>query len=42
MHVTLEDISKKHPLKASQLDSLLMAYYHSTKYLYFNNKKLNK
>ena len=39
---TLEDISKKHPLKASQLDSLLMAYYHSTKYLYFNNKKLNK
>lgn len=39
---TLEDISKKYPLKASQLDSLLMAYYHSTKYLYFNNKKLNK
>lgn len=39
---TLEDISKEYPLKSSQMDSLLMAYYHSTKYLYFNNKKLNK
>lgn len=39
---SLEDISKIYPSKSSQMDSLLMAFYHSTKYLYFNNKKLNK
>jgi phosphoglycerol transferase MdoB-like AlkP superfamily enzyme len=37
---TLDDLSKIDSIKASQMDSLLMAYYHSTKYLYFNNKKL--
>ncbi len=39
---TLDDLSKIDSVKASQMDSLLMAYYHSTKYLYFNNKKLHK
>ena len=37
---TMDDLSKTDSIKASQMDSLLMAYYHSTKYLYFNNKKL--
>jgi phosphoglycerol transferase MdoB-like AlkP superfamily enzyme len=34
------DIKKENPLKAIKMDSLLSAYYHSTKYLYFNNKKI--
>tara|TARA_B110000902_G_scaffold265953_1_gene351902 strand:- start:2650 stop:4653 length:2004 start_codon:yes stop_codon:yes gene_type:complete len=38
----LVDIKKDYPTKAKEMDSLLAAYYHSTKYLYFNNKKLNK
>jgi phosphoglycerol transferase MdoB-like AlkP superfamily enzyme len=36
------DIREEFPKKALEMDSLLAAYYHSTKYLYFNNKKLNK
>ena len=36
------DIKKEYPKKASEMDSLLNAYYHATKYLYFNNKKLSK
>ncbi|MFY9241798.1 MAG: sulfatase-like hydrolase/transferase [Polaribacter sp.] len=35
----LEDLKKKYPKKTLEMDSLLSAYYHSTKYLYFNNKK---
>ena len=35
----LEDISKLLPEEKMKMDSLLNAYYHSTKYLYFNNKK---
>ena len=35
----LVDLKEKYPNKASAMDSLLNAYYHSTKYLYFNNKK---
>jgi phosphoglycerol transferase MdoB-like AlkP superfamily enzyme len=38
----LVDIKEQYPVKASEMDDLLNAYYHSTKYLYFNNKKLNK
>jgi hypothetical protein len=38
----LEDIKEKYPKRTKAMDSLLNAYYHSTKYLYFNNKKLNK
>jgi phosphoglycerol transferase MdoB-like AlkP superfamily enzyme len=38
----LVDIKKNYPTKTKEMDSLLAAYYHSTKYLYFNNKKLNK
>ncbi len=33
------DIQKEYPSITQKLDSLLSAYYHSTKYLYFNNKK---
>ena len=33
------DLKKEYPKKASEMDSLLNAYYHATKYLYFNNKK---
>ena len=36
---TVEDIQYKSPTIAQQMDSLLSAYYHTTKYLYFNNKK---
>lgn len=35
----LIDLKGKYTLKAQQMDSLLQAYYHATKYLYFNNKK---
>ena len=39
---SIEDIKvDKHAL-TKEMDSLLAAYYHSTKYLYYNNKKLNK
>ena len=38
----MEDLKDTYPLKAAKMDSILSAYYHSTKYLYFNNKKLNK
>lgn len=37
----IEDLKEKHPYKISEMDSILNAYYHSTKYLYFNNKKDN-
>lgn len=36
---SLTDIKKDNVLQAQQLDSLLNAYYYSTKFLYFNNKK---
>ena len=39
---TLEDLQKIYPEKTAKMDSLLAAYYHSTKYLYFNNKKSSK
>lgn len=39
---TLNNLEEKYPYKAKQMDSLLNAYYHATKYLYFNNKKSNK
>ncbi|MCL7753451.1 alkaline phosphatase family protein [Polaribacter sp. Z022] len=35
----LNDIKDKNPLITKKMDSLLNAFYHSTKYLYFNNKK---
>ncbi|QVY66690.1 LTA synthase family protein [Polaribacter sp. Q13] len=35
----VKDIKDTYPLVAKKMDSLLSAYYHSTKYLYFNNKK---
>ena len=38
---SLEDLKQNYPSKVQKLDSLLNAYYHSTKYLYFNNKKTN-
>lgn len=38
----LRNIKEKYPKKAASMDSLLNAYYHSTKYLYFNNKKLEE
>lgn len=38
----LIDIKKDHPIVTKQLDSLLKGYYNATKYLYYNNKKLNK
>jgi len=36
---TVKDIQLDKPAVAKQMDSLLSAYYHTTKYLYFNNKK---
>ncbi|WP_299668958.1 LTA synthase family protein [uncultured Polaribacter sp.] len=36
---TIDDIKFLKPNITLQMDSLLSAYYHSTKYLYFNNKK---
>lgn len=38
----LIDLKSKYPIITQKMDSLLSAYYHSTKYLYFNNKKLSK
>ncbi len=37
----LNDLKKDLPNQSKELDSLLNAYYHATKYLYFNNKKTN-
>lgn len=34
------DLKKEYPLVTKQLDSLLKGYYHATKYLYYNNKKV--
>ena len=34
-----KDIKLDNPKVSAELDSLLSAYYHTTKYLYFNNKK---
>ena len=33
------DVSNIYPIVASKMDSLIISYYHSTKYLYYNNKK---
>ena len=33
------DVSNIYPLIVSKMDSLVTSYYHSTKYLYYNNKK---
>ncbi len=38
----LVDLKYEYPKKAEEMDSLLSAYYNATKYLYFNNKKLDK
>ncbi|MEJ6674987.1 MAG: hypothetical protein QNK88_05715, partial [Polaribacter sp.] len=38
----IKDIKLEKPEIAKAMDSLLSAYYHSTKYLYFNNKKQSK
>jgi phosphoglycerol transferase MdoB-like AlkP superfamily enzyme len=38
----VKDIKLENPNIAQQMDSLLSAYYHTTKYLYFNNKKQPK
>lgn len=35
----LSNIKNENPKIAQEMDSLLNAFYHSTKYLYFNNKK---
>ena len=42
MSNNLKDIEKDNTLIADKMDSLLNAFYHSTKYLYFNNRKLAK
>jgi len=39
---TVKDIQGDKPAIAKQMDSLLSAYYHTTKYLYLNNKKDDK
>jgi len=36
---SLTDLKDTYPKQLKKMDSLLEAYYHSTKYLYFNNKK---
>ncbi len=36
------NLKEEHPAISKRMDSLLSAFYHSTKYLYFNNKKLTK
>ena len=38
----VKDIKNDNPLVAKKMDSLLSAYYHATKYLYFNNKKVKQ
>ncbi len=37
-----EDLKGKYPKIYQQMDSLLNGFYHSTKYLYFNNKKVSE
>jgi len=37
----LIDVKSKYKSVAKQMDSLLLSIYHSTKYLYYNNKKKN-
>jgi phosphoglycerol transferase MdoB-like AlkP superfamily enzyme len=39
---SLTDLKLNFPKKTAEMDSLLEAYYHATKYLYFNNKKSTK
>ena len=34
-----KDVTDIFPNVASKMDSLITSYYHSTKYLYYNNKK---
>ncbi|CAM1333274.1 LTA synthase family protein [Tenacibaculum aestuariivivum] len=36
---SLKDISKQNKKLTKEMDDLLSSFYHSTKYLYFNNKK---
>lgn len=36
----LTDIQDEHTAVSKKMDSLLSAFYHATKYLYFNNKKV--
>ena len=36
---SLIDLKLKFPKKVTKMDNLLEAYYHATKYLYFNNQK---
>ena len=36
---SLTDLKDTYSEQLKEMDSLLEAYYHSTKYLYFNNKK---
>jgi phosphoglycerol transferase MdoB-like AlkP superfamily enzyme len=38
----IEDVKREYPETSRKMDSLLTAFFHSTKYLYFNNKKLRK
>ncbi|MDP5106949.1 MAG: sulfatase-like hydrolase/transferase [Polaribacter sp.] len=38
----IKDIQFEKPAITKKMDSLLSAYYHTTKYLYFNNKKVSK
>ncbi|WP_405604783.1 LTA synthase family protein [Polaribacter sp. Asnod1-A03] len=35
----LKDLKEDYPYVTKEMDELLKAYYHSTKYLYYNNKK---
>lgn len=35
----LKDIQNENPFRAREMERLLEAYYHATKFLYFNNKK---
>lgn len=37
-----DDVKKQFPKIEKEMDSLLSGFYHSTKYLYFNNKKVKK
>ena len=39
---SMTDLKEKYPVYRNEMDSLLSAYYHATKYLYFNNKKSAK
>ncbi|MFT5214499.1 MAG: phosphoglycerol transferase MdoB-like AlkP superfamily enzyme [Patiriisocius sp.] len=38
----IKDIKLENPDITKRMDSLLSTYYHTTKYLYFNNKKVSK